>query len=63
MDVKPWFNKDPRENNIEKFITHRSWRRCMASLKGSHGEIREGCRQSASIRVGSMGRVLLGFQS
>ena len=34
--------KDHRESEIEKFITHRSWRGCTACLKGPHGRSRQG---------------------
>ena len=34
--------KTVRESEMEKFITHRSWRRFIACLEGTHGEVGAG---------------------
>lgn len=44
-DGEPGLRKDHREIEIEKFITHRSWRRYMAQLKGPLREIKARSRQ------------------
>lgn len=43
--VSPWSIKDPRENTIEKFITHRSWKKYVAYLEVPLREVKTGCRQ------------------
>ena len=35
-----------RESEIEKFITHRSWRKYTACLQGLYREIKAECRES-----------------
>lgn len=34
-----------RDIEMEKLITHRSWRKSTARLKGPHGEVKAECRQ------------------
>lgn len=52
-----------REIEIEKFITHRSWRKYTASLKGPPREVKAGYRQKQRKHLrhmsllGSVGRV------
>ena len=61
--------KTTRETEIEKFISHRSWRKFTACLKGPHGDVKAGCRQIMRQDlghvplVGSMDRVLWGSQT
>lgn len=40
--------KIKRETEIE-FITHMSWKKYTACLKGPHGEVTAGCRQRGRI--------------
>lgn len=58
-----------REIEIEKFITHRSWRKYTACLEGPPREVKTGYRQGEGqdaghmTLLGSMGRVFGGFQA
>ena len=45
LDGELWPAEDHREIEIEKFITHRSWREYTALLEGLHGEVKTGCRE------------------
>ena len=40
LDSEPCFNNSTRETKVEKFITHRSWRKYTAGLQGPYGEIK-----------------------
>lgn len=44
---------------IEKFISHRAWRKYTAYLQGLHGEVKAGCLQREWQDLGHM--TLLGF--
>ena len=52
--------KDHKRAEIEKFVTHRSWRRCTAHLDGPHWEVKAEGRQRAGQDLGRM--PLLGFR-
>lgn len=41
--------KTTRETEIEKFITHRSWRKYTVRLQGPHEEVRAGHRWSQDL--------------
>lgn len=50
-DGEPWFNKrSKRQIEIEKFNTHRSWRKYGTCLEGPHEEVKAGYRQKKSGR-------------
>ena len=60
--------KTTRETEIEMFITPGSWRKYMAHLKGSHGDIKSGCSQreaglEAHAFIRSVGGMLWGSQA
>lgn len=62
--------KTRRETEIDKFITHRSWRKYTAGLEGPLGEVKGGYREREGGQVlghmplfGSVERVLLGSQA
>lgn len=76
--VSPVQQKTRRETEIDKFITHRSWRKYTAGLEGPLGEVKGRCRQREGERergggggqvlrhmplFGSVERVLLGSQA
>lgn len=52
--------KDCKRIKAEKFITHRSWRKYMASLGGPHSEVKAGCSRETWQELGHM--PLLGSQ-
>lgn len=43
-----------REIEIEKFITHKSWRKYLAYIKVLHREVQAGCRQRQKQDLGHM---------
>lgn len=59
----------PGENDIQRFMTHRTERRYFAPLQGPHGEVKAECREREGQDLwlmclwGSVGRVLWAFQA
>ena len=49
--VSPGSTKTTMENELEKFITHKSWRKLHSLLEGPLGEIKALYRQKASSRT------------
>ena len=64
MDGEPWFNKDQKGIEIEKFITHWSCRKYPIHLEEPHGEIKTECRERQDLEhillCRSLGAVLWG---
>lgn len=40
---------DTRRTKIEKFITYKSWRKCLAHLEGPRGEVKAECRERQTL--------------
>lgn len=68
-DGEPQFRltKDHEKIEIEKFVTHRSWRRYVVHLEGPRWEVKAGCSQGEWPDLGHVpllefvGRMLQGF--
>lgn len=69
LDGEPWFNKDCKGIEIEKFLTLRSWGKNTASLKWSHGRLRQGAGRGTVAGLGHMsmlrfvGEIIWSFRS